>query len=53
MQMCQRKYCAKNVTSKGGTTEAALGILRGQSPNLPDLVGAAMRAAAERARALS
>lgn len=43
----------QNVTSKGGTTEAALSVLRGKSPNLSDLVKVAMRAAAERSKELS
>jgi pyrroline-5-carboxylate reductase len=42
----------ENVTSPGGTTEAALTILRGPG-GLSDLMTTAVRAAAERSRALS
>ncbi len=39
-----------NVTSKGGTTEAALNILK---PNLQDLLSSAIKAALERSKELS
>jgi len=43
----------QNVTSKGGTTAAALDVLNNESANLPSLLSKAMQAAYERSKELS